>query len=64
MKLTTSRSRLVSSLEGVLEAIQVSSLNQYPYSLWTIWIDILFKALHEERKKRKKRILTRLAWAP
>ena len=28
------------------------------------WLDILFKALHQERKRRKERILTRLAWAP
>ena len=28
------------------------------------WLDILFKALHQERKIRKERILTRLAWAP
>ena len=28
------------------------------------WLDLLFKALHHERKKRKERILIRLAWAP
>ena len=28
------------------------------------WLDLLFKALHQEGKKRKERILTRLAWAP
>ena len=28
------------------------------------WLDLLFKALHQERKRRKERILTRLAWAP
>ena len=28
------------------------------------WLDLLFKALHWERKIRNERILTRLAWAP
>ena len=28
------------------------------------WLDLLFKALHQERKRRKERIPTRLAWAP
>ena len=28
------------------------------------WFDLLFKALHQERKRRNERILTRLAWAP
>ena len=28
------------------------------------WLDLLFKALHQERKRRMERILTRLAWAP
>ena len=28
------------------------------------WLDLLFKALHQERKIRNERILTRLAWAP
>ena len=28
------------------------------------WLDLLFKALHQERKRRNERILTRLAWAP
>ena len=28
------------------------------------WLDLLFKALHQERKRRMKRIPTRLAWAP
>ena len=28
------------------------------------WLDLLFKALHQERKRRKERTLTRLAWAP
>ena len=28
------------------------------------WLDLLFKAFHQERKRRKERILTRLAWAP
>ena len=28
------------------------------------WLDFLFKALHQERKKRNERILIRLAWAP
>ena len=28
------------------------------------WLDLLFKALHQERKRIKERILTRLAWAP
>ena len=27
------------------------------------WFDLLFKAIHQERKRRKERILTRLAWA-
>ena len=27
-------------------------------------INIFLKALHQERKRRNKRILTRLAWAP
>ena len=26
------------------------------------WLDLLFKALHQERKRRKERIPTRLAW--
>ena len=26
-------------------------------------LDLLFKALHQERKRRKERIPTRLAWA-
>ena len=26
------------------------------------WLDLLFKAFHQERKIRKERILTRLAW--
>ena len=28
------------------------------------WLDLLFKSLHQERKRRKERIPTRLAWAP
>ena len=28
------------------------------------WLDLLFKALHQERKRRKEGILIRLAWAP
>ena len=28
------------------------------------WLDLLFKALHQERKRRKERIPTRLAWVP
>ena len=28
------------------------------------WLDLLFKALHQERKRRKEIILTRLVWAP
>ena len=28
------------------------------------WLDLLFKALHQERKRRKERILTRLSWTP
>ena len=28
------------------------------------WLDLLFKALHQERKRRKERILTRRAWVP
>ena len=28
------------------------------------WLDLLFKALHQEIKRRKERIPTRLAWAP
>ena len=28
------------------------------------WLDLLLKALHQERKRRNERILTRLAWAP
>ena len=28
------------------------------------WLDLLFKALHQERKRSKERIPTRLAWAP
>ena len=28
------------------------------------WLDLLFKPLHHDRKRRKERILTRLAWAP
>ena len=28
------------------------------------WLDLLFKALRQERKRRKKRIPTMLAWAP
>ena len=28
------------------------------------WLDLLFKALHQERKRRMERILIRLAWAP
>ena len=28
------------------------------------WLDLIFKALHQERKRRKERIPTRLAWAP
>ena len=28
------------------------------------WLDLLFKALHQERKRRKERIPIRLAWAP
>ena len=28
------------------------------------WLDLLFKALHQERKRRMERILTRLAWPP
>ena len=49
-------------LEGVLEANQVSSL----YSIHTIsgWLDLLLKALHQERKRRMERIPTRLSWAP
>ena len=27
------------------------------------WLDLLFKALYQERKRRKERIPTRLAWA-
>ena len=28
------------------------------------WLDLLFKALHQERKRRKEIIPTRLVWAP
>ena len=28
------------------------------------WLDLLFKALHQERKRRNERIPTRLSWAP
>ena len=28
------------------------------------WLDLLFKALHQERKRRMERIPTRLAWGP
>ena len=28
------------------------------------WLDLLFKALHQERKRRKERIHTRLVWVP
>ena len=28
------------------------------------WLDLLFKALHQERKRRKERMPTSLAWAP
>ena len=28
------------------------------------WLDLLFKTLHQERKRRIERIPTRLAWAP
>jgi hypothetical protein len=28
------------------------------------WLDLLFKALHQKRKRSKERIPTRLAWAP
>ena len=28
------------------------------------WLDLLFKALHQEKKRRKERIFTRPAWAP
>ena len=28
------------------------------------WLDLLFKALHQERKRRKEIIPTRLSWAP
>ena len=28
------------------------------------WLDLLFKALHQERKRRMERIPTRLVWAP
>ena len=28
------------------------------------WLDLLFKALHQERKRIKERIPTRLTWAP
>ena len=28
------------------------------------WLDLFFKALDQERKRRMKRIPTRLAWAP
>ena len=28
------------------------------------WLDLLFKALHQERKRIKERIPTKLAWAP
>ena len=28
------------------------------------WLDLLFKALQQERKRRKERIPIRLAWAP
>ena len=28
------------------------------------WLDLLLKALYQERKRRKERIPTRLAWAP
>ena len=30
----------------------------------SVWLDLLFEALHHERKRRKERIPTRLAWAP
>ena len=28
------------------------------------WLDLLFKSLHQEIKRREERILTRLAWVP
>ena len=28
------------------------------------WLDLLFKAFHQERKRRKERVLTKLACAP
>ena len=48
-------------LEGVLEAIQVSSLYRYPHGLQML--DLLFKALYQERKIIKDIIPTRLIWA-
>ena len=53
---------LQGSLEGVLEVIQVSSLSLYPPI--PRWLDLLFKALHQERKRRKETIPISLKWAP
>ena len=49
-------------LEGVLEAIKCLASS----GIHTVsgWLDLLFKALHQERKKRNERIPTRLAWEP
>ena len=50
------------SLERIIEAIQVSSLCDI-YKIFG-WLDLLFKDLHQERKRSNKRIFTRLSWTP
>ena len=49
-------------IEGALETIKFStSINIH---IIDGWLDLLFKALRQERKRRKQRIYVRVLWAP
>ena len=52
---------LLSSLEGVLEVIKYLASS----GIHTIseWLDLLFKVLHQERKRIHERISIKGAWA-
>ena len=53
-------------LSGFLEELLKLFKCLAPSNIHTIskWLDLLFKTLHQEIKRKNKIILTRLAWAP
>ena len=50
------------SIEKVLKTIKVS--NSRSIYMIAEWLDLIFKTLHQERKRIKERISTRLIWLP